>query len=214
MERTLPIDESQYRAVRSGPRDAADWENAALDAIAASGVRAVTIPALAETLGVTKGSFYWHFDGLDSLITAALRRWENADRRTIEEFEKIKDPGRRLRGAFSEAMALDRAQSLYVTLAATSDPAVLQVLRRVSRRRMRFLNDAYSELGLEPEEAYERALLTYTAYLGVIHLRRQSFEGLRSINDVDSYVDHASRTLIPSPKRKGSGSRQRSDRRR
>lgn len=171
-------------------RTAVDWEEAALDMIAAGGLRSVAIPALAETLGVTKGSFYWHFQSLDALIGAALDRWEAADGQAIAELERIRQPAQRLKAAFEEAMQLTRAQALYVALTATADELVTEVLKRVSRRRIRFLAGAFRELGLETTEAKERALLTYTAYLGVFHLRRQSL-------DIRSYVAHAARTLIP-----------------
>jgi AcrR family transcriptional regulator len=193
----------QYRAVRSERLHAGDWEEAALETMARSGVRTLTIPALAESLGVTKGSFYWHFATIDSLIVSALRRWEADDRQTLDEFARISDPARRLRSAFEEAIRFERSQSLYVTLTATSsDAAVAHVLRRVSHRRIRFLTAAYSDLGLPPAEARARALLAYTAYLGIIHLRRQAIEGVRSDRELQAYVSHAERTLIPKRKRR------------
>jgi AcrR family transcriptional regulator len=182
-------------------RSAEDWEEAALDSIAAGGIRSLAIPALAASLGVTKGSFYWHFDTLQSLIAAALRRWERADLHSIAELERIADPRRRLRAAFAEGMQVARAQSLYVTLTDASEPSVVRLLRRVSNRRIRFLTAAYAESGFAPAEARHRALLTYTAYLGVIHLRRQSVAGLRSDREIQDYAAHAARTLIP--KRRG-----------
>src|SRR5580698_155106 len=39
----------------------ADWIATALDAMARDGLRAVAVEPLAERLGATKGSFYWHF---------------------------------------------------------------------------------------------------------------------------------------------------------
>ena len=58
---------------------AADWAEAALQLIAEKGLGALTVSTLAVRLGVTKGSFYWHFDGRASLLTAALARWEEPD---------------------------------------------------------------------------------------------------------------------------------------
>jgi AcrR family transcriptional regulator len=169
-------------------RTAVDWEEAALDMIASGGLRSVAIPALAETLGVTKGSFYWHFSSLEELITAALKRWEDADKDAIDELAKIAQPAQRLEAAFEEAMQLTRAQALYVALTATAE--VSETLKRVSQRRIRFLTAAFRDLGMDAKEAKERALLTYTAYLGAFHLRRQAL-------DVRTYVAHAARTLIP-----------------
>src|SRR5262249_46241776 len=40
---------------------ASDWAEAALQLIAEQGLGALTVSALAARLGVTKGSFYWHF---------------------------------------------------------------------------------------------------------------------------------------------------------
>jgi AcrR family transcriptional regulator len=171
-------------------RTAEDWEEAALDLIAAGGLRSLTIPSLAGSLGVTKGSFYWHFQNLDALIAASLARWEEADKLTLEELEAIGDPAKRLRAAFDEAMQLTRSQALYVALNATPDSPVVETLRRVSRRRIRFLTASFKELGLEAKEARDRAVLAYTAYLGAFHLRRQSL-------DIPTYVAHAARTLIP-----------------
>src|SRR5690242_9998004 len=58
---------------------AGDWEQAALDVIAEQGVAAVTVESLARQLGVTKGSFYWHFPTREALLKAALERWERQD---------------------------------------------------------------------------------------------------------------------------------------
>ena len=46
---------------RSGRLSADDWAQAALEQIAEQGVAAVAVEPLARRLGVTKGSFYWHF---------------------------------------------------------------------------------------------------------------------------------------------------------
>ncbi len=56
---------------------AADWAEAALQLIAEAGLRALTVEALATRLGVTKGSFYWHFKGRSELLADALGRWEH-----------------------------------------------------------------------------------------------------------------------------------------
>ena len=55
---------------------AADWAEAALQLIAEAGLGSLTVDTLAARLGVTKGSFYWHFKGRSELLAAALGRWE------------------------------------------------------------------------------------------------------------------------------------------
>ena len=54
-----------------------DWIEGALQLIAEAGLQALTVEALAVRLGVTKGSFYWHFKGRSELLAGALMRWEH-----------------------------------------------------------------------------------------------------------------------------------------
>ena len=50
------------KAPRSGRLSADDdWASEALEQIAEQGVASVAVELLARRLGVTKGSFYWHF---------------------------------------------------------------------------------------------------------------------------------------------------------
>ena len=64
---------------RAGRLSADDWAQAALDLIAEQGVAAVAVEPLARRLGVTKGSFYWHFPSREALLKAALERWEQIE---------------------------------------------------------------------------------------------------------------------------------------
>src|SRR5690606_17996288 len=72
---------------------AADWAQAALDVIAEQGVSAVAVEPLARRLGVTKGSFYWHFPSRDTLLQAALDRWEEVEQEQVfGSLEEVADP--------------------------------------------------------------------------------------------------------------------------
>jgi AcrR family transcriptional regulator len=182
---------------KEASRTAEDWEEAALEAFASGGVRAASIPSIARSLGVTKGSFYWHFRSLDELVEAALRRWEERDRALLEKLGAVADPRRRLLGVFDESMHAPQAQALFVALGGSSIPMVTASIRRMSDRRIRFLTAAYTELGFAEEEARNRALLVYAAYAGLLHLRNESSPWLRSAKNVDAFIKHAVETLVP-----------------
>ena len=64
---------------------AGDWEQQALVLIAEKGIRAVAVEALAKRMGVTKGSFYWHFPNRDALLEQSLLRWEKHDAANKED---------------------------------------------------------------------------------------------------------------------------------
>ena len=48
------------------------WLEQALHVLREEGIQGVRIERLARDLGVTKGSFYWHFDNLDDLRQSIL----------------------------------------------------------------------------------------------------------------------------------------------
>ena len=69
---------------------AGDWQQAALDALSEAGLQGIAIEMLARRLGVTKGSFYWHFESRDALIQAALELWESQEQELV--FGKLDKP--------------------------------------------------------------------------------------------------------------------------
>ena len=52
-----------------------DWTARALQLLVDEGVGAVKVARLCRELGVTKGSFYWHFDDLEALKKAVADLW-------------------------------------------------------------------------------------------------------------------------------------------
>ncbi len=85
------------RGGRAGSLTAEDWVRAALRALAKGGVGAVAVEPLAQQLGVTKGSFYWHFPTRDALLSAALEHWEKeSTEAVIVAVDTIADPRDRL----------------------------------------------------------------------------------------------------------------------
>ena len=151
-----------------------EWSRAALHAIATGGVDSVTVEGLARTLGVTKGSFYWHFADRTSLITEALELWERAaTTEVIDTLSEIADPAARLRALFETAFgAVGQGSVDSALIARLDDPVVGPVVRRVSARRLDFLQATYRELGLTRAAAAGRARIAYSTYVGHLQVRR------------------------------------------
>jgi AcrR family transcriptional regulator len=180
---------------------AADWEQAALDVIAEQGVAAVAVEPLARRLGVTKGSFYWHFGSRDELLEATLRRWEQADAETlIAQVDRIADPRERLVELFRRTSREMRSHVIYSALLKALDhPAVRPVMQRVSQRRIQYLSLAYRALGLSRRDATDRSRLAYGAYVGFLQLMMLLKLERMTPEDFEAYVDHVVATLIPPP---------------
>ncbi len=127
---------------------AVDWAEAALQLIAEKGLGALTVAALATRLGVTKGSFYWHFKGRSNVLAAALTQWEQrATSEAITGLEAVADPRRRLELMFDASSRPPRSRSLYAALAeAAEDP----IVRRVASVRIGYLEACYRDLAFLP----------------------------------------------------------------
>ena len=179
---------------------AQDWEIAALELMAEEGVAAVAVESLARRLGVTKGSFYWHFNQRDGLIEAALKRWEETDTHNlIARVDAIENPAKRLRELFRLTSREMRSHKIYAALLKAADhPVVAPVMDRVSQERMAYLARVFQQAGMAPADAEHRARLAYSAYVGFLQLTLQ-FRSSRLSSDVfDAYVGHVIDTLVPS----------------
>lgn len=178
---------------------AEDWERGALELIADEGVGAMAVEALARRLGVTKGSFYWHFRNRGALLEAALQRWEEHDEaEVLAKIEPIADPRLRLRAMFDFVARELPSHRIYAALLKALDhPAVLALMARVSARRMDFLAAAYREAGMSPAQAQHRARLTYASYVGFMQINMTLGLPRLSHDEFDAYVDHVTDTLVP-----------------
>jgi len=182
-----------------GRLSAADWEEAALATLAESGLGAVAVESLARGLGVTKGSFYWHFATREALIKAALERWEKSDEHiVVAQLDAIADPRERLRELFRRVSGEMPSHVIYAALLQSLDhPLVRPVMARVSQRRLDVLALAYRQAGLDLQQAEHRARLAYSAYTGFLQLTLQLGLPRLSHDDFEAYVDHVIATLVP-----------------
>ena len=178
---------------------AGDWEQQALVLIAEKGIRAVAVESLAVRMGVTKGSFYWHFLNRDSLLEQSLIRWEKHDAANLHtSLSAIDDPRERLRSFFRRTGREKLTHDVYSSLCMASDhPQVEPLLERVAERRMKHIEAAYEEIGFDSQEASHRARLTYSAYLGFLQLQKQHQAPSLSSEEFEAYMTHVIATLIP-----------------
>jgi AcrR family transcriptional regulator len=151
-----------------------DWVHAALRALAVSGLASLSVERLATELGATKGSFYWHFKDRSALIEATLTEWEHRDTdQLIERASTMKDPRERLRWLFSVVFSEDAGVGIDTALLADADdPAVAAALERVTAKRLAYIEAQYKLM--DSKAGSDRALLTYTAFVGLAQLRRTS----------------------------------------
>jgi len=148
---------------------AKDWLDQGLRALAARGFTALKAEPLAKAMGVSRGSFYWHFADVDAFHAAILRHWrEVAAERIIANVETAsssenKDPlALLLRQAFGGGLALEKAVRTW----AAHDPAAQNAVQAIDRRRLSYVENLLSTSGLSPGIARARAQILYWAFVG------------------------------------------------
>jgi AcrR family transcriptional regulator len=185
---------------RSGRLSADDWAREALDQIADAGVASVAVEPLARRLGVTKGSFYWHFPSRDALLLAALERLERDEQTAYGALESITDARERLRALFRLIAHHNKTHIIYSELLKASEqPAVQAVLAHVLERRLGFLFGSFRQAGLSQKDALNRARMTYAVYVGFLQLELPKFQNRRPMEGFEGYIEHMMATLIPKP---------------
>jgi AcrR family transcriptional regulator len=158
---------------RGGRRlSADDWIDAGFAVLADSGPNALRIDALCERLGVTKGSFYWHFTDMPTYRGALAEAWGSLHDRYRRPFENMPgvDPRERLDVMVRtlvapEHWALERAMRVW----ALTDDAALVSVQQSDERVLRAVRQAFIDYGCEPDDAMLRSFVLFAAGVGFMH---------------------------------------------
>ena len=145
-----------------GRLDREDWLNQAWGAFVSGGIGAVSIQALAEQLGVSRGSFYHHFADRQDLEQEMLRYWE--ERWTLAVRENVRSLGLDPANTLMALMNTIRhwrasAYDVMVRAWAIQDSSVQDAVRRVDEERLAFIRSQFVALGFDELEAENRARL-------------------------------------------------------
>ena len=146
---------------------AKDWLDQGLKTLAKSGFTALKAEPLAKAMGVSRGSFYWHFADIGAYHAAILKHWrEVAAEQIIANLEASSNDKDLLpillRQAFGSKPALENAVRTWATLDATARTAV----QAIDRRRLGYVESLLRDTGLAPPLAHARAQILYWAFVG------------------------------------------------
>ena len=146
---------------------AKDWLDQGLKTLAERGFTALKAEPLAKALGVSRGSFYWHFADIGAFQTAILKHWrEVAAEQIIANLEAASDHddpvALLLRQAFGGRLSLENAVRTWATV----DPAARSAVQAIDRRRLGYVETLLGASGLPADVARPRAQILYWAFLG------------------------------------------------
>jgi AcrR family transcriptional regulator len=162
------------------------WIEEGLQALAAGGPGAVRIELLARALGVSKGGFYWHFDGRRALLEEMLDTWERVG--VDEVIERVEVEGGDARAKLRRLFALGASSDevLRIDLAVRDwsrrEQTVAKRLRRVDNRRMDYMRSLFGVFCPDEDDVEARCMLAFSLWIGNHFIAAQ--HGVRNRADV------------------------------
>ena len=151
-----------------------DWLDAAHQAVVEGGFDNVRVLVLARHLGVTRGSFYWHFADHAALIEALLARWRERELASNQRVQATTDPDPQKELELVLDAALAHAgvhlENMRFELALRGlgrrDAKVATMLIEVDQLRLRLFASKFLRLTGEQHSATDLAALFYLAIIG------------------------------------------------
>lgn len=149
-----------------------EWVSGATDLMAKLGIDGVRVEVLAKTLGVTKGSFYWHFKDRQDLLDVLLETWRAGRIRDIEKQTAL-TPGKEREQArhLIEVYSAGRnRKGIAIELAirdwARRDPGAAQIVEAVDAHRLECTRKLFRTVGYDEQESKARSLMLYAYVFG------------------------------------------------
>ena len=185
-----------------------DWITAAYRLLTADGPKAIRVDLLCRELGVTKGSFYWHFRDLAALKAAMVDHWQQvATHDLIESLTAAElSPRDLIVRLFTDVLNIPTRDYGGATAEtairhwASGDTDVQAVVRDADAERLAFLALQLRAVGLPGAEARSRASFLYAALIG---LEQLAAEPAMTPSNITGFVDavltcaDAEATLVP-----------------
>lgn len=145
------------------------WIEAATGVLVDQGIDHVRVDLLAQHLGVTRGSFYWHFKDREDLLRRVLQAWrETATENLTQRLESAHaDPLAQLRDVLSlpfRGRAAARAARIELAIRAWArrDQMARFAVDEADASRIGYIAQLFSALGYPVLEARSRAFLLYS----------------------------------------------------
>ena len=155
-----------------------DWVDAAIDVMVQNSEAQVMVERLGATLGVSRGSFYWHFRSREQLMGAILERWTQTATISVQEHLDRQEPDAARRLLLYMRLPIKSARSsrgadleLAILGWARRSEMARKAVARVDALRTRHFTELFAELGFGAAECRRRTHMTY-AFMRYIAWRR------------------------------------------
>lgn len=167
---------------RGGRLNKDEWLAQALDILALEGRAKLRIDAICSALGVTKGSFYWHFKNRDDFVRSVVEFW--SARFTEPIIAQVAQMDGTARGRLEALMhtvsegGFARYDVSIRAWAAQDPDLVAEIVKTVDRRRLAFARSLFTEMGFKAQESEmrARACIAYLIYEAAVLIKSPARE--------------------------------------
>jgi len=147
------------------------WLNAAVNMLERHGIANVKIDRLSKQLKVTRGSFYFHFQGLKDLLASMVHEWRT---RNCLPFQRLANYEITDGLAFFDMVAgiwgkedpFSPKLDLAIRDWSRSNPALAREITAIDDLRIDLLKRAFLAMGYTDDESIVRARITYFHQIG------------------------------------------------
>ena len=156
-----------------------DWIDFAVRTLAHEGFDALKADVLARKLGVSRGSFYWHFTDLGAFHARVIEHWKQiATEAIIADVERFQSGEERLEALGRHGFGHGTALEIRMRAWADNNAEAARAVSDIDRRRQEYIEQVLVGAGIAPPLAATRAQLLYWTYLGAA-LSRGKLSGER-----------------------------------
>ena len=133
-----------------------EWLERALEAVSRSGGAKLRIERLVEEVGVTSGSFYWHFKNRENFVRSLIDYWHEAYTLTVS------DHLNKVEGSYYEKLQMLMnmvfvgnlmRHDIAIRSWAIADPKLRPLVKRTDNHRLEYLNMLFRGIGFDQDGA-------------------------------------------------------------
>lgn len=149
-----------------------DWIALGLAELSAKGCDAVKLEAICKAAGLTRGSFYHHFEDHESYLTGLAAQWLKTQTEDVPACLDASAPAEAQSAALTRAaLEIDYRLELGMRELGRRLPPVKEIVQKADALRLEVLGGLYqARYGLDAERAAQLAYLEYAAFSGIILL--------------------------------------------
>lgn len=145
------------------------WLEEALHVLSQEGSGKLRIATITEALGVSKGSFYWHFKNRNDFLHALFEYWDEHFTQRVQQMAEMQGGSAQDRLRFVMTAVITEDLSGYDAAFdawAAHEPDILPRVQKVYQFRYDYVQSLFKELGFRRDELDLRT----QAFLGYIKL--------------------------------------------